>query len=203
MMSKNWVAPPYYWVWSGMKGRCYNPEAKAFGDYGGRGIKVCDRWKDSFQAFADDMGKRPDGCTLDRIDNDGDYTPENCRWANRKTQQRNRRCTVYVTIGGTRYLAIELAESAGVPFQTIVARAKRGMTYDQVTSKGQFRDLSGLKLGGRASGAVKLASTHCKYGHERTPENVLYTKQGWRTCRVCHNAKMRRLNAAKRAVDHG
>ena len=73
-----------------MRNRCNNPNSSQYSDYGGRGITICERW-DDFNLFVEDMGERPDGYTLDRIDNNGDYTPSNCQWSSRLHQQRNRR----------------------------------------------------------------------------------------------------------------
>lgn len=78
-------------VWACMKSRCSNPKLKEYKNYGGRGIKVCARWYYDFSKFVEDMGERPVGHTLDRIDNDGDYTPENCRWACKEDQVANSR----------------------------------------------------------------------------------------------------------------
>lgn len=82
---------PEYQSWRGMRERCINLNHASFRNYGGRGIKVCDRWLYSFPNFLKDMGKRPKGASLDRINCDGDYEPSNCRWADAATQSRNRR----------------------------------------------------------------------------------------------------------------
>ncbi len=82
---------PTYNSWNMMKKRCNNPKATGYEYYGGRGIHVCERWN-KFENFLEDMGIRPEGTTLDRIDPDKDYSPENCRWADKQTQMNNQRC---------------------------------------------------------------------------------------------------------------
>ena len=98
---------PEYQSWIAMKKRCYDKNNPAYKYYGGRGIKVCDRWLDcvhGFDNFLEDMGRRPEGCSLDKIDNDKDYGPGNCRWADRQTQSINRRSVKepYITIRNTK-----------------------------------------------------------------------------------------------------
>jgi len=81
---------PLYATWYGMNYRCHNSNNPAYSRYGGRGIIVCDRWRKSPQKFIDDMGPKPHGTSIDRINNDGDYEPSNCRWATAKQQRANR-----------------------------------------------------------------------------------------------------------------
>lgn len=80
-----------YQTWATMKQRCYNPKAFKYPHYGARGIKVCERWLKSFPNFLEDMGDRPKGHTLSRINNDKDYEPNNCEWQTHSDQNRNRR----------------------------------------------------------------------------------------------------------------
>jgi len=116
---------PVYIAWASMKGRCNNPNNISYPNYGGRGIKVCDRWQD-FQNFYADMGASyKKGLTLDRIDNNGDYTLENCRWLTKAQQQRNRRNTIKVVYRGQQRVLIELAEEFDINAKTVLRRIQR------------------------------------------------------------------------------
>jgi len=88
-------------IWRGMHSRCYSPKNMTYSNYGGRGIRVCERWG-SFDLFLCDMGFAAKDLTLDRIRSDGDYEPSNCRWADKKTQDENKRSTVWLEHDGTR-----------------------------------------------------------------------------------------------------
>lgn len=114
-----------YKAWMSMKGRCLNPSYGNYANYGGRGIKVCDRWLESFENFLADMGEAPRGTSIDRIDNDGHYTPENCRWATDSEQQNNKRDTVLLTANGKTQTINEWAKETGLDVALIRNRIKR------------------------------------------------------------------------------
>jgi len=117
-----------YRIWHGMKNRCLNPAADAFENYGGRGISICNEWKDDFSAFVASVGRRPLGTTLDRIDNNGNYEPGNVRWATSQTQNRNKRTSTLITCDGITRTLAEWVETTGIKRTTISQRIKRGRT---------------------------------------------------------------------------
>ncbi len=127
---------PEYAIWSDMIQRCHCTTNRAFKNYGGRGIVVCDRWRESFQAFFDDMGSRPDPkLTIEREDNDGPYSPDNCRWATRLEQAKNRRTNHFITHDGQTLHITEWARRIGISGPSILKRLKRGIPLEQVLSK--------------------------------------------------------------------
>ena len=109
-----------------MKDRCYNEDNNRFYAYGARGIKVCDRWRDSFENFFADMGERPDGYTLDRIDVNADYSPKNCRWASVSEQARNQRTNVWYLVGDERMIQADVARSLGIHPSQVLGMRRRG-----------------------------------------------------------------------------
>ena len=124
---KTYYTKPWYPSWHSMLDRCENPNVENYPLYGGRGIKVCAEWHDiqEFEKWAEQTGYEP-GLTLDRIDVNGDYCPNNCRWATRKEQANNRRNTLYITFLGETHTLSEWAEMLGVNRSTLSSRYYRG-----------------------------------------------------------------------------
>lgn len=113
-----------YRCWQGMKARCYNKNVLGYKNYGARGITVCERWRDSIENFCADMGPAPKGLTLERLDNNKGYSPENCKWATRKEQNRNSRHNRMICYGGRTLCLAEWAEELGVKRETLRDRLK-------------------------------------------------------------------------------
>lgn len=127
-----------YRRYNGIKNRCYNKNCPQYKDYGGRGIKICDRWlgPNGFRNFLDDMGACPNKkLSIDRIDNDGDYSPENCRWATTKQQANNRRSNRYLTFNGETLTVAEWADKIGVKRHTLEERLRRGEPIESALTR--------------------------------------------------------------------
>lgn len=142
-----------YKSWSGLKSRCLNPSNKAFKDYGGRGITVCERWLASFQNFLDDMGIRPEGLTIGRIDNDGNYEPGNCRWETKKQQTNNTRMTI--RIDGEALVLF--CEKVGVDAMTVRHRIKAGWDLEKAMSQPLFNPKDDIRAGDRFGKLVVIS----------------------------------------------
>jgi hypothetical protein len=117
-----------YGIWMAMRNRCNRPSHNKYSYYGGRGIKVCERWND-FAVFLADMGEAPDSLTLDRIDNDAGYSPQNCRWASSREQARHTRRRTEYEHDGERRSLIEWAETLNVSHELLRGRIRRGWRF--------------------------------------------------------------------------
>ena len=113
-----------YSTWRNMKNRCYNKNIRSYKHYGERGIEVCERWRNSFPNFLEDMGKCPDLHTMDRIDVNGHYEPSNCLWVTDNIQRLNTRRTLYATLDGETKTIYEWCKLKNLRYRTIVARIK-------------------------------------------------------------------------------
>lgn len=114
-----------YRIWWSMKQRCENKNASAYSRYGGRGIKVCEKWQD-FREFLKDMGEQPIGMTIERENNDGDYEPVNCRWATRWEQSRNQRRNINLTFNGKTMCLTDWAIYLEIPYGRLKSRWRYG-----------------------------------------------------------------------------
>lgn len=115
-----------YHIWLSMKDRCLNQKSANYHNYGGRGIAVCERWRNSFSAFHADMGDAPNGRSLERVNNDGPYSPDNCIWAVKKVQANNTRGNRRITLGGKTKTLAQWSEDSGIDRFAIADRLNRG-----------------------------------------------------------------------------
>ena len=128
---------PIYKIWTAMHDRCRNERCKSYENYGGRGIKVCERWE-KFENFYADMGDRPAGKSLDRIDNDGPYAPWNCEWKEQKFQSRNKRNNIWLEYGGKRQVVKDWAREIGLHETTITYRLQQGWTVEEALTTAKW-----------------------------------------------------------------
>src|SRR5258706_4182571 len=116
-----------YFAWQSMRKRCANPNAQYYANYGGRGIRVCKRWA-KFENFLADMGTAPAGKSLDRINNNGNYSPKNCRWATPSQQARNAMRVRVLSLNGMRMSLPDWADRLGIEHNTLTMRLRYGWT---------------------------------------------------------------------------
>jgi hypothetical protein len=165
--SKYPVNSPEYNTWHGMKARCTNENHHAWKNYGGRGIKVCERWLNSYENFYEDMGPKPSpDHSLDRIDNDADYSPENCRWATRAEQMNNTRRTTVISFRGELVKLSELESIAGVSKGTLIKRYQAGHREESLVNLPEERVLSNSALYTYLGETHTLTGWARKYGLE-------------------------------------
>lgn len=160
-----------YAVWAAMKSRCLNPNNKSYPNYGGRGIHVCEAWQRSYTRFIEDMGSRPDGMSLDRLNNDGNYSCGNCAecvangwarnvvWASRTQQARNTRRNRRITIDGVTKTVPEWAEAQGLKAAIIHDRLLSGWPMDQAVMTPHERDRSDRFLYTKQRRTTKLPAS--------------------------------------------
>jgi hypothetical protein len=120
-----------YMCWAGLRSRCNNPNDPDFKNYGGRGIKCCERWN-NFEMFLEDMGEKPEGFSIDRINVDGNYEPDNCRWATSSQQGNNRRNNITITYNNETHTLAEWAKRLGFAYELLLTRYNRNWTTERM-----------------------------------------------------------------------
>lgn len=170
-----------YSIWSSMHARCKNFNSPAFSNYGGRGIAVCDRWK-SFSAFYADMGEPPAGMTLERINNDFGYSPENCQWSTRTDQGRNKRNNIIIEIDGvSKPLSSWVEQEGAVSYATAHARLAKGWAPNEAVFTPIVTDRRGIQRGRSiAKSAPKFDADLAERNGVSTATVFKRLRRGWR-----------------------
>lgn len=180
---RKWTNPtnsPVYFSWRSMRSRCYNPKNPSFQHYGGRGISVCEQWRDNYDKFFEDMGDRPEGKSLDRINNELGYSPENCRWATMKEQLNNQRRNRRLTLAGETKTLSQWSDALNVSQDTLHKRLER-MTVEKALKTGFLYDGEPLELSHGTRRGYDFFSCRCD------------------ECKATHNKRMRDLRAKRNA----
>lgn len=165
-----WQTPEWK-AWSSMRERCNCKTNLNYKRYGGRGITICKRWN-KFENFFKDMGKRPHGHSLDRIDNNGNYSPSNCRWATPREQANNTRLARKISFNNGLVSVSELSRLSGVKRTTISRRLAANVSQERLTTVG------------------RLLNADCKNGHPLSGPNLIFAgRKKERRCRICTNKR--------------
>jgi hypothetical protein len=166
-----------YKAWQSLKDRCLNPKHRQYSEYGGRGITVHEPWITSFETFLADMGEPPEGMSLDRINNNGPYAPDNCRWTTRYVQQNNQRSTHRITAFGRTQSLSDWALEVELPRETLAYRIRYGWPIEEALTipKG----ISFFKKGHKSSKRIRITLLH------------IAERDNW-SCHICHQPVTRK-----------
>lgn len=187
---------PTYWAWIDLRRRCNDKSNSSYESYGGRGITVCDRWANSFENFIADMGEKPSrGMSIDRIDVNGNYTPENCRWATSKEQGRNKRNNLHITIDEVTLTLPEWCERYNAKYWLVIRRIKKWnwTPLEALTTPGGRKGMAHVRLGEDATNskltadqvrAIRLDARKQKtiaedYGIEQSNVSAIKRRKSW------------------------
>jgi hypothetical protein len=179
---------PLYNVWTNMVRRCSDPGNRAFANYGGRGIRVCQEWAGDFEAFCRDLPPRPSPQhTIERINNDGGYEPGNVRWATRLEQARNQRSNVWITANGKTMLMRDWSRETGIPEPTLHRRLKANWTHERTVSERPMRSSAQrlthedvAKIREMLSSGARLAAIGSAFGVSKSAVFSIKSASTWR-----------------------